>query len=110
MTARFQDVHTADPLRRLVQWLSGSPLCGLECQSAALPHTQTVATSDAALISQPSRVAKPSQWHLCQTELLKKEGGGVAPPLQRSKHPGFSLAFTSSPSGWGADAVININT
>lgn len=88
MTTRFHDVHTADPLRRRARWLAASPLHGPECQSAELPHTQTVATSDAALISQPSRVAKPSQWHLCQTELLKKEGGGVAPPLQRSKHPG----------------------
>lgn len=88
MTARFQDVHTADPLRHPAQWLSGSSLHGPECQSAELPHTQTVATSDAALISQPSRVAGPSQWHPCQTELLKKEGGGVAPPLQRSKYPG----------------------
>lgn len=88
MTTRFHDVHTADPLRHFTQWLSGSPLHGLECQSVELPHTQTVATSEAALISQLSRVAKPSQWHLCQTELLKKEGGGVAPPLQRSKHPG----------------------
>lgn len=88
MTTTFHYVHAADPLRHLAQWLSGPPLCGSECQSAELPHTQTVATSDAALISQPSRVAKPSQWHLCQTELLKKEGGGVAPPLQRSKHPG----------------------
>lgn len=88
MMTTFHDVHTADPLRHLARWLSGPPLRGPECQSAELPHTQTVATSDAALISQPSRVAKPSQWHLCQTELLKKEGGGVAPPLQRSKHPG----------------------
>lgn len=95
-TTWFHHVHAADPLRRLAQWLSASPLRGPECQSAELPCTQTVATSDAALISQPPRVAHPSQWHLCQTELLKRDGGGVAPPLQRSKHPGFDLAFTRS--------------
>lgn len=73
MATRFHNVHTADPLRHLAQWLSGSPLRGPECQSAELPHTQTVATSDAALISQPSRVAKPPQWNLCKIELLKKK-------------------------------------
>lgn len=85
MTTRLHDVQATDRLRHLAQWLSGSPLRGPECQCAELPHTQTV---DAALINQPSRVAEPSQWHMCQTELLKKEGGGVAPPLQRSKYPG----------------------
>lgn len=85
---RFNGVEAADGLQHLTQWLSGSPVRGRECQSAALPHTHTVATSAAALISQSSWVAESSQWHLCQTELLKKERGGVGPPLQRSEHPG----------------------
>lgn len=51
---RFNGVEAADGLRHLTQWLSGSPVRGRECQSAALPHTHTVATSAAALISQSS--------------------------------------------------------
>lgn len=54
MRSRFHNVRAADLLRHLTQWLSGSPLRGPECQSAVLPHTQTVATSDTALISQSS--------------------------------------------------------
>lgn len=54
MRSRFHNVHAADLLRHLTQSLSGSPLRGPECQSAVLPHTQTVATSDTALIRQSS--------------------------------------------------------
>lgn len=70
MKTWFRHIRIANPL----QQFAVSPPHGPECQSADLPHTQTVASRNAALISRPSRVATDLPMASMPSRII--EGGG----------------------------------